>query len=310
MGELADELRTLRKGGGVLAAPIAPRVGPALRRRCSIAEHDSQAEIRRKIESWLRSAIDELPKDLRAPMLAAFALDGDEPGLLLQDRMRRLGERTGQSDRTLRRKIDLGIGRLTEHEPAADNPDSGPGWHTRELDVLVNLELPLPEVFERRRVVAEHDRLTAVALAFTVAAPPNGTASAADFAFDIDIFGGGVLTDVRRQARDRLGYDVTLPRPLPRNGEHDVVVRYRLREGRSFAPHYACVPMGRCDLFRLRVRFDRDCPPETVWRVDGVLQRDLDDPLTTGQSCRLDAAGEIAAEFRELGVGLSYGFRW
>ena len=147
-------------------------------------------------------------------------------------------------------------------------------------------------------------------LSFTVAAATDSTASAADFAFDIDIFGGGVLTDVRRQARDRLGYDVTLPRPLSRNDEHDIVVRYRLRAGRSCAPHYACVPMGRCDLFRLRVRFDRDCPPETVWRVDGVLQRDLDDPLTTGQSCRLDAAGEIAAEFRELGVGLSYGFRW
>src|SRR5262249_22749942 len=87
MGELADELRTLRKGAGVLAAPIAPKVGPALRRRCGIADGDSQADIRRKIESWLRSAIDQLPADLRAPMLAAFALDGDASGLWLKERM-------------------------------------------------------------------------------------------------------------------------------------------------------------------------------------------------------------------------------
>ena len=310
MGELADELRTLRKGAGVLAEPIAAKVGPELRRRCAVTAGDSEADIRRKIESWLRSAIDELPADLRSPMLAAFALDADAPGLQLKERMARLADRTGQSGRTLRRRIDLGIKRLTDREPPNDTPDSRPGWHTRELNVLVNLELPRPEVFEFRRVVADRDRLTAVELAFTVAVPPDAGAPTAHSTFDIDVFGGGVLTATRRQTRDRLGYDVTLPKPLSRNGEHDIAIRYRLREGHVFAPHYACVPVGRCDLFRLRVRFDRDRPPETVWRVDGILQRDLDDPLTTGQPCRPDAAGEITAEFRELSIGLSYGFRW
>lgn len=306
MGELADELRKLWKGAGVLAVPIEPKVGPELRRRSGITGDDSPAEVRRKVESWLRSVIDQLPPDLRPSMFAAFALDRAAPGLLFKERMESLADRTGISTRTLRRKLDTGISHLIEHEPAADPPNSGPGWHTRELDVLVNLELPLPEVFEFRRVVAERDRLAAVELAFTVAAPPDVAAPA----FDIDVFCGGVLTATRRQARDRMGYDIILPRPLPRNGEQDVVVRYRLREGRVFAPHYACVPVGRCDLFRLHVRFDRDRPPKTVWRVDGILQRDLDDPLTAGQPCRLDAAGEISAEFRELGVGRSYGFRW
>jgi hypothetical protein len=306
MGALADELRALRKGAGVLAVPLAPRVGVVLRRRCAIADGDSQAEIRRKVESWLRPRIDRLPVDLRAPMLVAFALDSELPGSLFKDRMALLSDRTGQSGRTLRRRIDLGISRLTAGEPPEEKSDAGSGWHTHELNVLVNLELPAPEVLEFRRLVAERDQLAAVALAFTVAGPPVVAAPA----FDIDVFGGGVLTAVQQRAKDRMGYEVALAKPLPRGCGHDLVVRYRLRAGQVFAPHYACVPVGRCDRFRLRVRFGHERRPATVWRVEGILQRDLDDPLTAGRPCRPDAAGEVVVDFRELGVGLSYGLRW
>jgi hypothetical protein len=311
MGELADELRTLRKGGGIHAAQIVDRAGPALRRRCAIRDDDSVADIRRKVASWLRGAIDGLPMDLREPMNAAFALDADAVGSLFKQRIERLAVRTGQSDRTLRRRIDLGIDRLTEDDlPVAGHRDPRPGWHTSELTVLVNLELPVPEVFEIRRVVADRDRLGAVDLAFTVIAPPGSPVHDGHADFDIDVFGGGVLTTVRRHTRDRMGYLVDLPKLLRQNEYHDITVRYRLRAGAAFAPHYACVPMGRCDLLRLRVRFDRARPPAAVWQVDGILQRDLDDMLTSGRECAPDAAGEVDAEFRDLGVGLSYGFRW
>jgi hypothetical protein len=311
MSELADELRMLRKGAGIHADQIVDRAGAALRRRCGITDDDAAGDVRRKVESWLRSAIGELPSDQRPPLLAAFALDNDTAGAKLKDRMERLKNRLDRSERSLRRDVDKGIARLAEGEPAQEpvgGPESGPGWHTRELSVLVNLELPAPEVFEFRRVVADRDRVAAVGLAFTVAVPPEATTLNGHSAFDIHVFGGGRLAATRRQARDRMGYDVTLPRPLRRSDVHDIVVRYRLREGHAFAPHYACVPKGRTDLFRLRLRFGR--PPETVWRVDGILQRDLDDPLTAGRPCRPDAAGEVDAEFRELSVGLSYGFRW
>jgi hypothetical protein len=311
MGELADELRTLRKGGGIHSPQIVGRAGPALRRRCRITAGDSVADIRQKIATWLQSAIADLPADLREPMLAAFALDGDVSGALFKERVARLADRTGHSGRTLRRRIDSGIDFLTADEPVGElEPERGPGWHTSALSVLVNLDLPAPEVFEFRSVVAGRDRMNAVQLAFTVAAPPDAVTPAEPSAFDIDVFCGGVLSATRRQARDRLGYEVTLPNPLQRNDKHDIAVRYRLRPGHVFAPHYACVPVGRCDVFRLRVRFDRRRLPETIWRVDGVLQRDLDDPLTVGEQSRPDAAGEVEAEFHELGVGLSYGFRW
>jgi hypothetical protein len=56
-----------------------------------------------------------------------------------------------------------------------------------------------------------------------------------------------------------------------------------------------------CDLFDLRVRFDRTRPPWRIWLLRAALDRDIAEPERTG---------EIRLVFRDLTPGLAYGARW
>ncbi|HKS48926.1 MAG TPA: hypothetical protein VJT49_28230 [Amycolatopsis sp.] len=309
--ELAEELKSLRKGRGVRVDRIGERVGPALRRVCGLVRGDSPAEIREKISSTLLAAIDSLPEDLRSPSLAAFALDEGNQQPFYRDRIDQAAERLKRNPRTIRRWVDEGIRHLVEimesralAEEAVD--DSGPGWYTANLRTLVNLALPAPEAFETRTVVAERDGLHALDLALTVTAPPGGDAPE----LDIDVFSGGRLAGTRRQASDRVGFELALSRPLTRGERHEFTLRFRMREGREMSPHYVCVPKYRCDHYLLRIKFDPRRPPAAVWRLNSAFQRDLDDPLATGEPAEVDEACEVGAEFRRLARGLAHGFRW
>ena len=308
--ELAGELKSLRKGRGVLADRIGDRTGPQLRRLCGVDPADSSAAIREKLAGTLRSLIEGLPPDLRGPMIAAYALDDEVRHPLYQDRVAHSAKQQNRDQRTIRRRIDAGVARIVEIAERRAIPetgdDPGPGWYTAEVRTLVNLALPQPEAFEFRRVVAEHDGLSAIALAFTVTAPPGGEHPAPV----IDVFSGGTLVATRRQSSDRIGFEVKLPKPLARGAAHECVLRFRMRAGVPMKPHYVCVPKGRCDLFRLQVRFDPRRPPGAVWRLNGAFQRDLDDPLADGEPGGLDETCEVDAEFRRLAPGLAYGFRW
>ncbi len=311
--DLAEELKTLRKGRGVLADRIDQRVGSAVRVLCGITEGVSPAEIREKIVVTLRELIEALPPDLRDPMLAAFALDEAVQYPLYQERIAFAAERLGREQRTVRRRIDEGIARLVElaerRRDSVLEAATGPGWHTTDLRTLVNLELPSPEAFEFRQVVAERDGLTALELALTVTATPGSEPGHEQPEADIDVFAGGTLVTTGREATDRVGFQLALPRTLAKGEVHEFVLRFRAPEGKPMSPHYVCVPKGRCDVYRLQVRFGPG-RPAGVWRLDGVFQRDLDDPMATGEPISLDEAGEANTEFRRLHAGLAYGIRW
>ncbi|MDI5975368.1 hypothetical protein [Amycolatopsis magusensis] len=305
---LVEELKALRKGRGVLAGKLDERLGPEIRRCCGVRAGDRPSEVRDKVTATLAAAIAELPEDLGGLLLVAYALD---PRLRLpfyQERIDRVADQLHRDRRTVRRRIDDGIVHLAElvdgrapGPPEPGMPDEiGPGWHTEELRTFVNLEPAAPEAFEVRRVVADRDGIGALDLAFTVTSADGGP--------EIDIFSGGRLAGTRKQATDRVGFELRLPAPLRRGQTHEFVVRFKA--GAEMQPHYACVPKQRCDYFDLRVRFPADRLPAAVWRVAGGFQRDLDDPVATGDPVHPDPTGEIRGEFRRLLPGLAYGFRW
>lgn len=312
---LAGELRSLRRGRGILVERISERAGPALRNACGVDGDDPPARIRTKIALNLRASIGELPDDLRDLMLTAFAISADARHPRYQDRVGQAALRLKKGERTVRRRIDEGISLLAEimgGRPAPDAVDDrhDPGWHTAELHTLLNLQLPVPEAFELRRVVAEREGLRRLDLAHTVATPLRRDDPEFVPEPDIDVFSGGTLVGVRRESAERVGFELELPRPLRIGEVHEYALRFRLREGRQPRPRFVCVPRYRCDRYRLRVRFGPGRPPAAVWRLRGAFPSELDAPPKTIDWTTVDSSGEVFADFRNLGAGLAYGFRW
>ncbi|TCO62672.1 hypothetical protein [Actinocrispum wychmicini] len=313
--QLVDELKGLRKGRGILASAITDRIGPALRAVTGTAAEDRPPDVRRKVGGSLLRWAEDLPHDLRLAVLIAFALAEDGRLPYYKDRVRLVAARLNRDERTARRRIDEGIGRLAEvaaaapTEAAAPNVETGAGWHTEELRTSLALDQPTPEVFETRRIMAERDNLDHVDLAFTLTSDPsNGTIRTDDL--EIDIFHGGRLARVTMESGDRYGFRLILPQPLHRDESHQIGMRFRMRRDRPMAPHYVCVPRHRCVEFDLRVRFDLDRLPAQVWRLAHAFQRDIEDPLAVHEPLQLDGAGEIHTRFHELTPGLAYGIRW
>jgi hypothetical protein len=314
--QLVDELKALRKGRGILASSIANRVGTALRTVTGTLGTDPAADVRRKVGGSLRRWAEDLPADLRVAVLVAFALDDDGRLPYYKDRVHLVADQLGRDERTARRRIDEGIERLAEVATAGAGEiedraiEPGAGWHTEHLLVTLALDQPAPEAFELRRIVSDRDRLEYVDLAMTLTSPPgrNGTVHTEDL--EVDVFHGGRLVAKQMETADRFGFRLKLPKVLEREETHQIGLRVRVRQDRTMSPHYVCVPRNRCVEFELRVRFNVDSPPAGIWRLNNTFQRDIDDPLPTGDPLPLDAAGEIHTRFHELTPGLAYGIRW
>jgi hypothetical protein len=306
--QLVADLKTLRKGRGILASAIGSRVGPALRRASGTNGLEHAADVRRRLADRLWSWAMELPEDLRLAVLAAFALDHADQLPLYKDRVRLVAERLNRDERTARRRIDEGIERLAEVAIANSVPagfaEPTSSWHTEELRVCLALDQPAPEAFEFRRIVADHDRIEHVDLALTASGPAHSED------LEIDVFHGGRVASRATAATDRHGFRLALPKALRRHESHQIGLRFRYRKDRLMEPHYVCVPRDRCGEFDLRVRFDLNQLPSRIWRLVNAFQRDVDDPEPRGEALPLDRAGEIHTQFHELTPGLAYGIRW
>lgn len=316
VAELVSELKTLRKGRGLFVGQVGDRVGPALSLICGVVETDGPAEIRKKVGGRLEALAAELPDDLRLAVLAAFALHRDAMQPFYQDRVRWVAAKLNRDERTARRRIDEGIERLAE---AAASPGIGGGplvetgmvrWHTEELRVALMADGPVPEAFEFRRIISEEDDLDELDLALTLTVPPGRLDSFALRKLRVHVVYGGTLVPRARESADRFGFALELPRRLCRFGKHEFALRYFAEDDQPVLPHYACVLRQRCDLFDLRVRFDRDNPPRQIRRLAGAFQRDLDDPMPHGDLIDLDRAGELHLTFPHPTPGLVYGVRW
>jgi hypothetical protein len=309
---LVSELKTLRKGRGLFVGQISDRIGPAIRQACSIDEGDEPAEIRRKVAEWLENLTVTLPSDLRISALAAFGIDREARFPFYQDRVRWAADRIGRDDRSVRRRIDEAIDRIAERAVAATGSlvrDGHPlRWHTQELRVALAIDRPGLEVIEFRRIVADDDGIDEVDLAWSVNAAEDHGGTPDDLSFDV--FFGGTLVRRRRESTARVGLALSLARRLDVGQAHEFMVRYRLMPGRSIQPHFVCVPRHQCDWFDLHVRFDTERRPHNVQRIAELFQRDVTDPMVTGEVVEVDTAGEVHATFHQLTAGLAYGLRW
>lgn len=318
VGDLVSELKTLRKGRGILASGIGERIGPMLRQVCGARADDSPIDLRDRVAEGLRRLAQELPGDLRIGVTAAFALADEVAMPFYQDRVAWAAAKLNRDQRTVRRRIDQGIERMSEYaigvvrEREAEAGSASPGWHLERLFVAVALDLPTVEVLEYRRVVAERDDVRDLELGFTltsprVSTPPDRLAAEE---LGLDVFYGGRLDDRRMETTDRIGFRLVLPQPLRRNETHDFLLRVRMPRDSPVEPHYVCVLRNPCDVFDLRVRFDPGNRPARVSRLAGVFQRDVEDPTPIGEPVEPDASGEVVTQFRDVSPGLSYGVRW
>lgn len=303
--ELVDELKSLRKGRGLLAGTIEERVGPGLRETCGISDGDGLAVIRRKVAARLSELAEQLPEDLRLATFAAFAIGSEARLPLYQDRVSWAARKADRDPRTVRRRVDDAINRLADlavSEPHDRAGDPAEVWHTTELHVAVAMDRARPEVLEQRRIVADRDDLRELDLAVSLPVTRRE--------LEVNVFYGGALRDRGMEASDRLGFTLTLPRPLARGETHDFAMRFRLPTARAMRPHLVCVPKRPCDLFDLRLRFGRDRVPVRVGNLQGAFQRDVTDPACHGTPHQVDQSGEVRMRFRHLTPGLAYGARW
>jgi len=308
LADLVAELKMLRKGRGIFVSRIDERIGPSIREVCDVTAADGPVVIRQKITRWLENLVTELPNDLRVAVLAAFAICPDARMPLYQDRVGWAAKELDRDSRTVRRRVDDGILQLaqlaTVRRSSAPRPGRAAefGWHTGEVRVMLALDRPRPEAVEIRRIVADRDDLTELDLPVTLAAPDAGE-------FDIDVFYGGTLVDRGMESSARHGFALQLHRPLARGETLEFALHYRLPK-RSMPPYFVCVPKRPCGTFDLRIRFDRTMPPQQVWLLRDAFERDVEDPVRSGDPRPVDSSGEVHAVFHNLIPGLTYGVRW
>jgi hypothetical protein len=298
--DLVRELKSLRKGRGVLAGRIGDRVGPTLRATCGVSEGDAPGAIRRKVSARLSELAGRLPADLRLATLAAFAIDAEARLPLYQDRVHWAAVRMERDPRTVRRRVDEAINHLAEL--AADVPRSRPGgppggWRTTELHTVLTLDRPLPEVIERHRVVADRDGLRELSLT-----PPRPLDRPG---LDVRVLYGGTLV-----ARPGPTPTLALPSSVDGGGSHDFAIRFRPPAAHVLRSYFVHVPWHPVDLLDLRVRFGGTSTPPRVWVLDGAHWHDGADRADRGHRHPVDRAGEIHVRFRHLMPGLAYGVRW
>jgi hypothetical protein len=310
--QLVSELKALRKGHGVETDDIAARVGRGLRLVCGVEDGDTGEGVRRKVRDRMNALIDQCHPDQQKLLRSALGLDSATPRMY-QERIKEIAELAFVDPRTVQRRIDSALVRLSqlalETRRQADVPRRSP-WHTAELRVVISFDLRVPEVYETRRIVAGQDGVEEVDIGLTLTPPPNWTGSSSIEDFGVDLLYGGELGDGTMKARNRVGFALRLPEPLAPGDEHEYAFRVRVPAERGIAPHYVCTPKYRCDRFSLHVRFGDAVRPQRVWRLGGVPPLELDDPVWSGDPAVPNRVGEVHTVFEDLEPQLSYGFGW
>jgi hypothetical protein len=312
---LTNELRTLRKGRGVLEHQLRRRVGRQLSHLCEIPEASDTALIRERVGSTVVNLLKDLPPDLRLAVAAALAIAPGVQHRFLTERVGWLADRLNCDDRTARRRIDHGFDLLVESAlrresgarstPAGAVPDA---CHVESFRGVLRLDTPSPELIEERTIVAIQDAVSEIVVAFSLPRPSREEAPEPDL--DASVLHGGRIKYPEHVTDSHYRYVVELPRPLRRGETHHYAVQYKLPYGRPISPHYTIVPLRPCKSAELIVRFPADRPPRTVWLLDGVPPRVIDSTRPVGSALTPDRVGEVHLSFRNPRQGLGYGMAW
>jgi hypothetical protein len=309
--ELANELKTLRKGRGLQTPKLTEQVGPLLLQLCGAGGTENAATIREKLSERLRILAERLPDDLRLAVTIALALHPDTQQQFLQDRVQFLAELQKRDVRTIRRRMDEGFDLLAEiaMKPADSSArGSGLGWYIDRMDAILRMDKPNPECFERRRIVAEWDGLDQIQAMITI--PKDEREMTDQHDLNAELYFGATLLSRDRRSENRFEFQLGLPQPLAIGERHEYGMVMRVPPNQPMRTHYVFFPDRRCEEFRLRIRFDPDRAPSTIWRVAEVFHREVDDNRPTDTLLDVDKAGEVNLTFRSLRPGHGYGAQW
>lgn len=311
--ELANELKSLRKGRGLQSPRLAEQVGPMLRTLSGAGDADHTEALRERLSETLRNLAEHLPNDLRMIALVALALHPDNQHQFLQERVRFLADLYHRDVRTIRRRMDEAFNRLSEIatttcDSTAPDEGSGLGWYTGRLESIMRMDKDSPECFERRTIVAESDGLDRITTMMTV--PKQAQSTDERHGLFPELYFGATLLSVHRRYGDRFSFELALPRTLQANESHEIGMILRIPHDQPMRNHYVLLPDRRCDELTVRVRFAKDGLPARVWRVADAFHRQLDEALPGEDPLPVDRSGEVCTSFRRLRPGHGYGVQW
>lgn len=307
--ELANELKTLRKGRGLQTPKLSEQVGPMLRQLCGVTGTENSATIREKLSERLRNLADGLPDDLRLAVTVALAIHPDTQQQFLQERVQFLADLHKRDVRTIRRRMDDGFDLLAEMatKPAEQRGGTGLGWYIQRVETIVRMDKKAPESFERRTIVAEWDSLDTIQAMVTL--PKDTEHSDENYELLAELHFGATHVGTRRIGT-RFVFDLGLPEPLALGERHEYGMVFRVPDDQPMRDHYVMFPDRRCEEFQLRVRFHPEHMPKKVWQVSEVFHRDVDDRVPAETLLTIDKAGEINLSFNSLLPGHGYGAQW
>ena len=305
---LAEEIKAVRRGGGLHHRTVADRVGPELARVCGITDGDTLSVVRTKLIDRLDRAAEELPDELAMSVRAALGIQPETERMLqLQDRVDWLARELRRDVRTARRRVDEACGRLAEVLAAgspAPSPPHGPGWYVADFHAVALLDRADPVTIERREIVSDRDGLDEITLGFSLRDAGSPTE------LGMRVLYGGQLAQPEAASGSRMRVALRLPRPLQQAERHEYSVMITLPPTLAMQQHYAYTPSTRCDRFHLRVRFDPERAPERIWRVAHAFHRDLDERVMAGEALHPDSCGDLQTSFEDLLPGHGYGVQW
>ncbi|TDD60116.1 hypothetical protein [Actinomadura rubrisoli] len=322
--DLRQELRRLCKGRGVLTPDLTVRLGPLLRERMCGPSPTGRRDVARRrdvradLTAALASGLGALPQDLAVVARVALGMHDQARHRFLGDRLSWLAGESECDVRTVRRRLDESLDLLSEviGQDSPGRPAVGAGagvapgsWYCASVRTLVLLDRPAPEVHEERRIVATQASVDEITIA--VSLPPSrerGRAPRRELM--AEVMRGGLLLRAERPSESHFRFVIGLPGRLGVGGHCDLALRFRIPADQRMASHYALVPFGRCDEFRLCVRFPLESPPPAVRLLSAIPPRMIDDGPAGLPRVGLDRVGEAEARFTDLVPGLGYGFRW
>lgn len=311
---IAANVVSLRRGWGLQRARLLSLMEPEVISWCGVSRAASDAEVRRAVMSAIARIPEyEMSAEERRIAEVAFALDVRIRFPDLSRRSEVLATQTTRSPRTVRRLINAVCEKLVDdiiavvaRQAGDDDPETG--WYVRELDAVLRLDSMVPEVIERRVIVAERDGLRRIAVRFSLPVLPEVTC---DRKLDADVHEGARLLSHSREGQGHFRYEMELSGAVPLGEQHTFAMTLRVLDGAPIRDYFALVPLVRCERFRIRARFSPDALPRRVWRLDRVPQRVLSDPLRPGTALALDGALETVQVFdRPLLPGYGYGIAW
>jgi Helix-turn-helix domain len=195
-----------------------------------------------------------------------------------------------------------------EQDPPAPGVRVSEDWYIESLSVLALVGTQPVEAIERRTIVATADDVAEIGASVNV--PRPSSALDRPVGLEAEVLYGGSL-ELRDQPYDSFFTSViVLPRPLRRGERHEYSIRLRIPPGQRMASHFLHVPFRRSDHFDLRVRFDPQRPPRTVWLLRDAPTAMFYQQEPAAETMVPDRFGEVHASFRNLRPGLGYGVRW